>query len=364
MSLFQSQADGSASESSGEASAMTTAHAADTSASSGRRMIRDFSASELFEGAFRIANAQLGRTRTDKPYLKCLLGDQSGEAPGRMWNISEQVFRRLPTDGFVYARGETQPYQGEIQLIIHEIDPHEPTGDQLVELMPAAERPIDEMFREVLAHIDSLEHPAIKALAQAYLDDAQLMAEFKTAPAAKMMHHAYIGGLLEHTLSLMNLAHAVCPNYPDINRDLVMLGLFLHDLGKTRELSWDGAFAYTDRGELIGHIVEGAIMLHDKSQQVMRSAGVRFPAGAITVLQHIILSHHGIPEYGAAKVPSTPEAILISHLDDLDAKTHIALAMTRGSKSKRADLGGNFTEKQWSLGTKLYRPDPLKPAQG
>ncbi len=139
-----------------------------------------------------------------------------------------------------------------------------------------------------------------------------------------------------------------------------MTGLFLHDLGKTRELSYEGAFAYTDRGELIGHIVDGAIMLHDKAQQVMRSSGVRFPKNAITVLQHIILSHHTLPEYGAAKIPATPEAILVAMLDNLDAKTTIATTAARPDRAKAMDLGGNFTEKQWAMdGVRLFRPDPL-----
>ena len=131
------------------------------------------------------------------------------------------------------------------------------------------------------------------------------------------------------------------------------------DLGKTRELSYDGPFGYTDRGELVGHIVEGAIMLHDKAQQMMLQTGQRLPAGALTVLQHIILSHHGIPEYGAAKIPATPEAILVSMLDNVDAKTTIALEAARPSVANAFDLGGNFTERQWALDTKLYRPDPL-----
>jgi 3'-5' exoribonuclease len=158
----------------------------------------------------------------------------------------------------------------------------------------------------------------------------------------------------------MQNALALLPNYPKLNKDLVLIGLFLHDLGKTRELSWGGAFGYTDRGELVGHIVDGAIMLHDKAQQVMRGEGIRFPHGAVTCLQHIILSHHGIPEYGAAKIPATPEAIFVSHLDDLDAKTEMAIQATRPDVQPAADLGGNFTQRQWALNTKLYKPDPLK----
>jgi 3'-5' exoribonuclease len=186
------------------------------------------------------------------------------------------------------------------------------------------------------------------------------MEEFLKAPAAKSMHHAYLGGLLEHTLTLMKLADLVCPIYPKISRDLVLMGLFLHDLGKTRELVYDRAFSYSDRGELIGHIVEGALMLQEKVHVLMREHGVRLPNGTLTVLQHIILSHHGVPEYGAAKIPATPEAILVSMLDNLDAKTTMSLAAARPDRVASFDAGGNFTEKQWALDTKLFKPDVLK----
>jgi 3'-5' exoribonuclease len=324
-----------------------------------RRYIRDLRPSERFAGTFSISNAQLGRTRSDKPYLKCLLGDKTGELPARMWSIDEGTFRSLPTDGFVYAEGETQPYQGELQLIIQGIEVVDPGPEELRELLPCSKRPADEMFAELTGLLDTLVHPAMKALARVYLGDEYLMEAFKRCPAAKSMHHAYLGGLLEHTLSLLKLADRVCPLYPKINRDLVVMGLFLHDLGKTRELSYEKAFAYTDRGELIGHIVDGAIMLHDKAQQVMRETGQRLPAGAVMVLQHIILSHHTLPEFGAAKTPGTPEAIFVAMLDNLDAKATIACEAARPDHARGLDLNGNFTEKLWALDTRLYRPDPL-----
>ncbi|MCA9300600.1 MAG: HD domain-containing protein [Phycisphaerales bacterium] len=330
--------------------------------SSERRSIRDLGPAERVRGAFAISNAQLGKTRQDKPYLRCLLRDRTGEVSGRMWSIDEATFQTLPTDGFVWLEGETQPYQGQMQLIIHKIEPIEPTDEQMRDLLPSSKRDPEEMFKEVVALLDTLEHPAMKALATVYLEDEFLMDQFRRAPAAKAMHHAFLGGLLEHTLQLMNLASAVCAFYPKINRDLVLMGLFLHDLGKTRELVYDRGFGYSDRGELIGHIVEGAIMLHDKSQQMMRATGQRLPGHALTVLQHIILSHHTLPEHGAAKIPSTPEAILVAMLDNLDAKTTIALDATRG-ESPAFDLGGNFTDRLWALDTKLFRPDPLAPAK-
>lgn len=311
-------------------------------------------------GMFAIINKQLGTTRdTRKYFLKCLIGDRSGQLPARMWTIDEATYTSLPTDGFVRLEGQTQAYQGETQVIINRIEAAEPTPVEMRDLLPTSARDPDEMFAELCAVLETLRHPAMKALAQTYLEDAFLMDHFRRAPAAKSMHHAFLGGLLEHTLTLLRLADAICPLYPKINRDLVVMGLFLHDLGKTRELVFDRAFCYSDRGELIGHIVEGAIMLHDKAQQLL-ARGVRLPHGALMVLQHIIISHHGVPEFGAAKIPATPEAILVSQIDNLDAKTAMALAAARPDRAHSFDQGGNFTEKQWGLDTKLYRPDPLQ----
>jgi 3'-5' exoribonuclease len=323
-----------------------------------RRYIRDLGANERVEGAFAISNAQLGKTRQDKPYLRCLISDKTGELPGRMWSFDEAAFRRLPTEGFVWIEGETQPYQGELQLILHTIDTVELSPEQLTELLPTTQNDIAAMFAEVSAMLARLDHPAMRDLAETYLADQYLMGQFRTAPAAKSMHHAYIGGLLEHTLSVMRLALAVCPLYPKINRDLVVFGLFIHDLGKTRELIYDRTFGYTDHGELVGHIVEGAYILREKVAETIARTGRRMPPGAALVLEHIVLSHHGVPEYGAAKVPSTPEAILVSMLDNVDAKTTIAVQAARPDRAQ-AELGGNFTQKQWALETKLFRPDPL-----
>lgn len=331
-----------------------------------RRYIKEFGPSEFISGVFAIANAQLGRTKQDKPFLKCLIGDKTGTLPARMWSIDPGHFKRLPVDGFVFINAETQPYQGELQLILQNVDAVDPSPEDMRDLIPCSARDPEEMFAELTALLGTLTHPAARALAQVYLADEHLMAQLKRAPAAKSMHHAYLGGLLEHTLSLLNLADRVCPLYPKISRDTVMLGLFLHDLGKTRELVYDRTFSYSDRGELIGHIVEGAIMLHDRAQQVMRTTGQRLPPNLVMVLQHIILSHHGLPEFGAAKLPATPEAIMVNLLDNLDAKTTMALAAARpdsasvdpGEQAGGA-LNGNFTERQWALDTKLFRPDPL-----
>lgn len=325
-----------------------------------RTLIRDFKPSEFIEGIFAIHNCQLGQTKAGKPFLKCLLSDRSGRTPGRMWNVNEEIFQGLPTDGFVYLEGQTQPYQGEIQIIISNIYGAEPTENDLGWLLPSTEFDIDEMMGEVKALLNSLEHPACKALAEAYLTDEALMARVRRAPAAVSMHHAFIGGLLEHTLNLMKLAEAMLPRYPQLSRDIVLLGLFIHDLGKCAELTWEAGFAYTDEGQLIGHIARGAMWLERKADQCAEN-GTPIPAAIQRVLTHIILSHHGKPEFGAAKLPSTPEAIFVSLLDNLDAKMQMAIAATRGPNAPEPNgeqLGGDFTEKIWALETRLYRPDP------
>lgn len=322
--------------------------------------IRDLAASQFVDGVYSVQNCQLGQTKTGKPYIKCLIADKTGRTPGRMWNANEELFAKLPTDGFVWIEGQTQPYQGEMQIIIQTIRPHEPTEQELRELLPATRYNVDEMFAEVVRLLGEIEHPAIKALAETYLSDGTLMDHFCQAPAAMTLHHAYLGGLLEHTLSLMRLAQSVLPLYPQVNRDIVMMGLFLHDLGKCKELFWREGFGYTDEGQLIGHIAQGCLWLQEKAEQCANDPErpVKVPRAILNVLHHIILSHHGQPEYGALKIPSTPEAILVSNLDNLDAKMNMALAETRDPDGKTPLDGGHFTEKVWALGTKLYRPDP------
>lgn len=330
-----------------------------------RVYIRDFQANQHISGVFAIQNAQLGMTKNGKPFLKCLLADKSGRTPGRMWSITEDHFATLPTDGFVWAAGQTQPYQGEMQVIVQDIRAHHPTDNELKDLLPATEHDIDQMFGQVLKLLQSLEHPAIKSLADRYLEDGELMGKFCQAPAAMTMHHAYLGGLLEHTLGLMKAADVLLPLYPKLNRDIVLMGLFLHDMGKCQELTWLQGFGYSQDGQLVGHIGRGAIQLDAKARacedEELGDAALKIPGAILQVLTHIIFSHHGVPEFGALKVPATPEAIFVSNLDNLDAKMNMALAATRppeGKAGPSADMGSPFTEKLWALDTKLFKPDP------
>ncbi len=326
---------------------------------SDRLYITDMGPNQLIEGLFAIQNAQLGLTRQGKPYLKCLIGDKTGRLAARMWNASEELVNSLPTDGFVHVEGQTQPYQGQLQVIVQSIEPARPSAADLHDLLPATDKDIDQMFAQVTDIMHSLTHPAMQALAAAYLQDAKLMEAFKEAPAAVSLHHAYLGGLLEHTLSLLQHAQALLPLHPLLNRDLVLMGLFVHDLGKCSELNWRTGFAYSDEGQLIGHIVRGVIWLEQKAA-VCAKVGHELPREALVALEHIILAHHGRPEFGAARTPSTPEALFVSLLDNLEAKMHMAETATRADSRSPAELEGNFTDKIWALeNMRYYRPDPL-----
>jgi len=314
------------------------------------------------EGVYAIVNPQLGTTRAGKPFLKCLLRDATGEIAARQWTFEESALNELDATGFVYVAGHSQQYNGQIQLILEDIRSVEVTPEEIAALLPTSRYDINEMFQQVRDILATLEHPAMKALADAYLGDEEMMARFRMAPAAMSLHHAWIGGLLEHTLQLLRLANAMLPMYPTLNRDLVLMGLFLHDLGKTVELTWEKGFDYTEDGNLIGHVVRGAIWLQVKAAVAAKNSGQKLPPAAVRVLQHIILSHHGDPEFGAAKIPSTPEAIFVSILDNLDAKTQMGLTAARPDDEVLgpSDCGKDFTDKIYALLTRIYKPDPLK----
>ena len=324
--------------------------------------VESFEASQYVEGTYCAQNTQRGLTKNGKPFLKLLISDNSGQVAARMWNLDDRVFESLPENGFVWVSGHTQPYNDQLQLIVQSIRATDVDEHELIDLLPSTKQNIDEMFNRLREILSTIAHPGMIALTKAYLEDEALMRYFRRAPAGVSLHHAYLGGVLEHTLQLLELAELMLPRYPDLNRDLVLTGLFLHDLAKARELKFDSAFSYTDEGHLLGHLVMGSLWLQRKADQAREQYGEAVPRDALLVLHHILISHHGQAEYGAAKLPSTPEAVFISRLDELDAKTQMTIdAAGRGEDGGLKNvLGCRFTEKQWALGTRVFRPDPLK----
>jgi 3'-5' exoribonuclease len=319
--------------------------------------VEDIRPHTYVDGVYSIVNPQVGTAKNGKHYLKAIIRDSTGEVPVRQWSFEEGQIADVARTGFVQIGGQAQDYNGQTQIVLDVVRSVEVGLEDLARLLPTTRHDIEGMFQEVRRIMGTLSHPAMKGLADAYLSSDALMQAFKQAPAAVSVHHAWIGGLLEHTLNLLRLAEVMLPLYPDLNRDLVLMGLLLHDLGKTTELSWDRGFQYTAEGNLLGHTVKGTIVLAVMAQVSARKCGHAVPANALLVLQHIVVSHHGQLEFGATKVPSTPEAIFVSMLDNLDAKTAIALGAAQ--RHRTIEPGQEFTEKVWALDTRIFRPDPL-----
>ena len=253
-------------------------------------------------------------------------------------------------------------FNGLPQVNIHDIEPAQVTESELTHLLPHTRFDIDMMYKSVLGLLDSLEHPAMRALARRYTDDEVLMKAFRRSPAAVVMHHAWIGGLLEHTWQLMRMADAVLATYvddsgrPRLNRDLVIMGLFLHDLAKTTELSWHKGFAYTTDGNLVGHIARASIWLEDCA----RDLDPPLATDDLAVLHNILLSHHGEPEHGALRPPMTPEAVLVAQLDNTDARVAMSLAAVDPDGDGRSADGSSITERAAGTGSRMYRSELLR----
>src|SRR5947208_396485 len=264
------------------------------------------------------------------------------------------MFNQLP-DGFARIRARVENYQNNLQLIIEQFTPAKEGTFEIGDLLPQTSRDISGMCQKLQEMLGSVQNRHLAALLQAYLDDERLMGGFCKAPAAMSFHHAFIGGLLEHTLNAIEVADAIARFYPGLNRDLVVAGIFLHDIAKTWELCYDCAFGYTDGGQLVGHIVKSAIWVEQRAKIAEETLGEKIPQPLIDVLQHIILSHHGETEFGSPKTPATPEALFVHTIENLDAKLMIALAATRGESNTGSE--GNWTEYMKAFGGRMYRPD-------
>jgi len=324
----------------------------------GRRLfLKDCQAGDVIEDVFMISNKQLGATNQGKPYIKAVIGDRTCQMNARMWNAGKEVFVALPDSGFVMLRGRVENYQSNNQFIIDQAWAAKDGTFELTDLIPSTDKDVPKMCARVQELCASIQNRHLNALIQAYLDDERLMNNFCKAPAAMSFHHAFLGGLLEHTLNAMEVADCICRFYPGLNRDLVIAGIFLHDIAKTWELSYDAAFGYTDGGHLIGHIVKSVMWVEDRAKQAAEVLGEPIPRELIDVLQHIILSHHDKPEFGSPKAPATPEAIAVHHIENMDAKLMMALETCRGPESGE----GNWSEYVKAFGGKLYRPDVAPP---
>lgn len=320
-----------------------------------RTFLRDAQAGDWIEDVFVITQKQLSTTQAGKPFIKCFIGDRTRQVTARMWNANPGMFNAMPDGGFLRVAGRVENYQDNLQFIIERfwiVD--DATEVNLEELLPTTENNIDEMFRQLKSLLASITQPQLKAFAEAYLADESLMVALRRAPAAMSFHHGYVGGLLEHTLGMCQVVDRIAPLYPKLNRDLLLVGAFIHDLAKTWELTYAAGFGYSDGGQLVGHIAKGAVWVEEKAKVASEQLGSPISPDLVMVLQHMVLSHHGLPEHGAAKVPATPEALALHHIDNLDAKLFISLA----ARTPAAGDNSNFTDFNKALSTRIYRTDP------
>ncbi len=321
-----------------------------------RRFIKELAAGERIEDqVFLVASKDLRTTTNGSLYIHVILADRTGQLPARIWQATEAQYQQIPEGGFLRFKGRTESYKGSLQFIIEGMRPVEAAALDLGDFMPTTEKDVEAMWARVKEILRTIRNRDLLLLLKQFVEDEESVRRFKKAPAAMQLHHSFIGGLLEHTLNVLELALVVIPRYPDVSLDLVLAGIFLHDIGKTAELTYDTNFRYSDAGQLIGHIVQAAIWVEEKCREVARQTGKPFPEAIKLALQHIIVSHHGQYEFGSPKLPATPEAVAVHYLDNLDAKVYAFLhEIERDDKPD-----DSFTDYVRSLETKVYKRDVM-----
>ncbi len=300
---------------------------------------------------FLASDKQLRPNRNGNLYLQVDLSDRSGSIDARMWNASEKDYKDFDNGDYVRVDGTTQLFQGNMQLIANSIRRARADEVDEADFMVRGPAEIDRMAARLAEILRGIKTPELKNLAECFLMDEAFMEKFSAAPAGMKNHHAYQGGLLEHVVSLMELVLVVAPRYPQLDADKLLIGAFLHDAVKTDELSYERDIAYTDEGQLLGHMVMAMSLLDAKVAEAERLSGEPFPKPLVTEIKHMIISHHGEYEYGSAKLPMTLEAVALHHLDNLDAK----IASFSGLIADCPNVDSNWTQYFGNLGRKLYK---------
>ena len=320
-----------------------------------RRYVNQLANGESVDEVFLVVDKQLRANRQGNLYLHLDLRDKTGAIGARLWNATEELARRFDPGDYLLARGKIQVFQGALQMILSHVEVFDPARIEPTEFLPQGAQNVARLtarLREVLLGVSN---PHLRALAECFLIDDTFVRKFTEAPAGIKNHHAYHSGLLEHVVTLLNVADRIADLYPDLDRDLLILGIFLHDIGKVDELSYERAFSYTDEGQLIGHLVLGVEMLRDKVERTADLTGEPFPPELLLRLKHMIVSHHGPAEFGSPKLPMTPEAIALHYLDNLDAKIHTFTREIRDDPGRETA----WTPFNQNLGRRLFKGSTL-----
>jgi len=289
-----------------------------------KQFVADIKDRDAIKSVFLVKDKILAMAKNGKPYMNLRLMDKSGEVEAKVWDNADMLDRQFSKDDFVQVRGKASIYMNKMQIVVSEIEKLPEEQINLADFLPESPYSIVKMKQELMAVAADISNPHLKALMMVFVSDVELFNQYCQAPAAKGMHHVYLGGLLEHSLSVARLARAIVPLYDGINGDLLVVGALMHDVGKIREMSFARAFNYTDEGKLLGHITIGVEMVEEMIRKVEG-----FPGELRMLLKHMLLSHHGQYDYGSPKRPKTVEATVLNYLDDLDSKingiqSHIA----------------------------------------
>jgi 3'-5' exoribonuclease len=287
---------------------------------------------------FAVSARQVRPKKTGEPYLQLTLADRTGQIEAKMWDNVPATMNTFEAGDCVKVEGEINRYNGRFQLVVRKLRKTAEGEHDPADFLPATTRNVEEMWAELRGVVASFADANLRALVDSFLDDPVIARELRVAPAAKALHHAWIGGLLEHIVSLLALADSVVPHYPRVNRDLLLTGVVLHDIGKLTELTYGNCFAYSLEGQMLGHITIGLRMVQ---QRIV--ALPDFPAKLQLLVEHILLSHHGKYEFGSPKLPMIPEAVMLNMLDDLDAKMQMMQEEFKRHQNAGND-GGKMTE--------------------
>ena len=285
-----------------------------------RQFLNTLADGEAVDEIYLLADKQLRANRNADLYLLANLRDRTAVVSGLMWNVTEEMVSHVSAGDFVRVRGKAQIFQGSLQMILTHIDRASADGLDPADFHPSSGKDVGQLQNRLKEILLGLDDQPLRTLMECFLVDEELMQSFAQAPAGMKTHHAYHGGLLEHVVNIMETALRIADLYPAVNLDLLLCGIFLHDIGKVRELSYEGSFLYTDEGQLLGHMHIGNELLNEKIGEFTRQTTEEFPVDWALRLKHMIISHHGQYEHGSAKLPMTPEAIALHHLDNLDAK--------------------------------------------
>jgi 3'-5' exoribonuclease len=299
---------------------------------------------KIITSSFVVVSKQVKPKKSGDPYLALTLGDRTGQLEAKMWDNVEEALDAFEQDDFLKVKGLINKYKNRFQLTIHKLRRLGDSEIDYSDYLPKTTKNIDELWQTLTEFVASIENPHLKSLIQGFMADPEIAQAYRNAPAAKTLHHAYIGGLLDHVVSLCRSCDLVCRNYPNVNRDLVLAGAFLHDIGKIHELTYNRSFSYTTRGQLLGHMIIELEMLQAKLVLVPE-----FPAELKTLLEHLIISHHGEYEFGSPKLPMFPEALLLHHMDNLDSK----MESMRALFERESDHENPWTGYSPSLGRPL-----------